>query len=370
MKKASFKFKIPNIQKTLIRQEMVANKNCENFIGATQVPVGIAGPIKVKSLQPLASRDYYLPLATTEGALVASINRGCKATRLSGGIRTFIENVGVTRGPLYQVKNLAEGQRLISFVSKNFKTLKKVAQERSQHLKLLEVKPYMVGKNVWLRFSFETGEAMGMNMATIACQKMSDWLYKKLEIRCLTLSGNLCVDKKPSWLNFTQGRGKKVWAEAIVKKKIVRQVLKTDPKKVVEVVRRKTHLGSAVSGSLAFNAHFANIVAALFLATGQDMAHVVEGSLGITQAEIEKNGDLYFSVFLPDLMLGTVGGGTGLPTQKEALGILGLDKAKSGDSLVLAQIVGAAVLAGELSLTAALAAGHLARAHQRLGRGE
>ena len=136
------------------------------------------------------------------------------------------------------------------------------------------------------------------------------------------------------------------------------------------MVKQKSHLGSIITGSMGFNAHYANIIAALFLSTGQDLAHVVEGAMGITDAEVEKNGDLFFSIYLPDVMVGTVGGGTHLPTQKEALKILGLDSKKKGDSLIFAQIVGAAVLAGELSLTAALASNHLAKAHQKLGRGK
>jgi len=362
------KFKLPNIQKTVITSEMVANRNCENFIGATQVPIGIAGPLKFK-IQNSKFKNYYLPLATTEGALVASVNRGCKATSLSGGINTFVEEVGVSRGPLFKVKNLAQGRRLIDFVKKNKEKLTKVVSQNEPFIKLVEITDQQVGKNVWLRFSFESGEAMGMNMATVACQRIADYIEEKLAISCFSLSGNFCVDKKPSWLNFIKGRGKKVWAEAIIKRSIVTEVLKTTPEKIVQIVLKKSQLGAIVSGSMAFNSHFANILAAIFLATGQDLAHVTEGSLGITEAELEGNGDLYFSVYLPDLMVGTIGGGTGLPTQKEALGILGLDRVKTGDGLVLAQIVAAAVLAGELSLTAALSAGHLARAHQKLGRG-
>lgn len=357
-------FKTENIKKTIITEKMVCQRNCENFIGATQVPLGIAGPLLIKPLK----RSYYLPLTTTEGALVASVNRGCKATGLSGGIETQVESVGPSRGPLFRVKNLKQAQKLTSFVKKNFSKIKTVARKGEPFIELLKIEPQIVGKNVWLRCFFETHEAMGMNMATIATQRIADFIKKKLSIDCLALSGNLCVDKKPSWTNFITGRGKKVWAEVTINKKVVSEVLKTTPEKIVQIVSKKSQLGSALSGSLGFNGHFANIIAALFLSTGQDSAHVVGGSLGITEAEVEKNGDLYFSVYLPSLMVGTIGGGTGLPTQKEALGILGLDKLKKGNSLVFAQIIGAAVLSGELSLTAALAAKHLAKAHQDLGR--
>ncbi|MBU0619167.1 hydroxymethylglutaryl-CoA reductase (NADPH) [Patescibacteria group bacterium] len=359
------KIKLENIANFSLDPNQIMGRNCENMIGVTQIPLGIAGPIAVK----LPAREYYLPLATTEGALIASVNRGCKATRLSGGIRVKVELKGVTRAPVFKVNNLAEAEKLITWIKKNFNQLKQQVEATSRYLKLLDIEPFITGKNLFLRFSYDTAEAMGMNMATIATQQAVSLIELKLKVKCVSLSGNFCVDKKASWLNFIQGRGKCVWAEARLKKAVVKQVLKTTPEKIVEVVLRKDFVGSAMSGSLGFNGHFANIVAALFLATGQDMAHVVEGSLGITTAELETNGDLYFSVYLPSLMLGTVGGGTGLATQKEALAILGLGQGKKGEALELAVIVGAAVLAGELSLTAALAAGHLVKAHEKLGRG-
>ena len=370
---SKLKLKTKNLRKikqTVITSEMVCNRNCENFIGATQVPIGVAGPLKIKN-QKSKIKNFWLPLATTEGALVASVNRGCKAVGLSGGVKIYVENVGAIRAPLFKVKDLEEGRKLAEFAKLGkFGKLAELVKKDEPFIKLLKIEPYQVGRNVWLRCFFDTSEAMGMNMATIACRKIADFIKQKLDIDCLALSGNLCVDKKPSWLNFITGRGKKVWAEAVIKKEAVKKILKTTPEKIVQVVQKKCHLGSMVSGSLGFNAHFANIVAAIFLATGQDIAHVVEGSMGITEAEVEKNGDLYFSVYLPDLMVGTVGGGTGLPTQKEALKILGFDKPKKGDSRRLAGIIGATVLAGELSLTAALSAGHLSRAHERLGRGK
>ena len=330
--------------------------NIENMIGWTKVPLGQAIGLVVNN------KSYDLPLATTEGALVASVNRGCKATKLSGGIKVLVENIGATRGPVFKVKNLTEGKKLIDWVGGHFKQLKRAAEATSPYLRLLDFTPAMLGKNVWLKFRFNTGEAMGMNMVTIATQSLVQLIKQKLNIDCVALSGNYCVDKKPSWLNFTGGRGKKVWAEAIVTRKIVKDVLKTSPEKIIEVVRDKHWLGSIMSGSMVGNGHFANIVAALFLSTGQDMAHVIEGSLGVTTAELE-NKDLYFSVYLPTLMVGTIGGGTRLPSQQKALKMLGEPSVKE-----LAGIIAGAVLAGELSLTAALASGDLARAHQLLGR--
>jgi len=358
-----------NMAKFTLDPKKIANRNCENMIGAIQVPMGIAGPLKVQSAK-CKVQSYYLPLATTEGALVASVNRGCKATRLSGGINVFVENVGATRAPVFRVKNLKEGRKLVDWTKKNFRKLKKIAEGTSSYLKFLKIQPTIFGRNVYLRFVFDASEAMGMNMVTLASRKMADFIRKGTKVECISVSGNLCVDKKPTWQNAILGRGKKVWAEAVLKRKIVKEVLKTTPEKISEVVYRKCLLGSAMAGSLGFNSHFANIVAAIFLATGQDMAHVVEGSLGITTAEVLKDNSLYFSVYLPDLMIGTVGGGTHLPTQKEALSILGLGKGRKGESLEFARIIGGAVLCGELSLVAALAGGHLVKAHEVLGRGK
>lgn len=361
--------KINHISNFSFPEEQVQNHNIENLIGVAQTPLGIAGPLKING--SYANGDFYLPLATTEGALVASISRGCKAISLSGGTEVIVENAGVTRAPVFKTKGINESKKFIAFVEKNFLMIKKIAETTSSHLKLLHLNPYMAGNNVWLRFSFATGDAMGMNMATIATEKIvKEFIEAQTKVKCISLSGNLCVDKKPSWLNFLEGRGKKVWVEAIIKKDIVAEILKTTSDKIDEVVRRKILYGGIISGSLGFNAHAANILAAIFLATGQDLSHVVEGSMAVTTTEITA-GDLQISCYLPDLMIGTVGGGTGLPTQKESLSILGIPdpKLKTGEQVLkLAEIIASAVLAGELSLLAALANGDLAIAHEKLGR--
>jgi len=355
--------KLMNIGCFSLDPKKIEGKNLENMVGCTQVPLGIAGPLRINK------RDCYLPLATTEGALVASVNRGCKAIYESGGGSVMVENIGATRGPVFKVKGLREARRLVKWLEKNESRLKREAKRGEKHIELLRTAPKVVGRNVYVRFCFETDEAMGMNMVTIASEKLARLIKKSLGVECVSLSGNYCVDKKPSWLNFIEGRGKQVWAEVVIKEKRVREVLGTTPARMLEVVRDKQWLGSIMSGSMGFNGHFANVVAAMFLATGQDMAQVVEGSLGVTTGELEGK-DLYFSVYLPSLMVGIVGGGTDLGTQKEGLGILGLDEIKKGGALRLAEVVGGAVLAGELSLTAALASGDLAKAHKRLGRGK
>jgi len=359
--------KLDNVACFSLDPEKIEGRNLEQMIGCVQVPLGIAGPLRVMAEKE--NNEYWLPLATTEGALVASVNRGCKATRLSGGIRVRSKSVGATRGPVFRVENLEEGKRLIDWIEKERGRLKKIVSRTSEYIELKEAVSKQAGKSVWVRLVFDTGEAMGMNMVTKAIGAIAKEIKKELRVDCLAVSGNYCVDKKPSWLNFLRGRGKEVWAEAVVRRSVVKEVLKTTPEKIVKVVENKQWLGSMMSGSMGFNAHFSNVVAAMFLATGQDMAQVVEGSMGVTVAEKEGK-DLYFSVYLPSLMVGTVGGGTGLATQREALSILGLEKIKKGDAVKLAEVIGAAVLAGELSLTAALASGDLVKAHERLGRGK
>ncbi len=371
--------KLEHIGKLSFDPTATENRNIENMIGATQVPLGVAGPLRIKNeelrMKPfdfaqgkneeLRMKNYWVPMATTEGALLASANRGCKAIFESEGCRVEVEKVGVTRGPVFRVTGIEQGKRLESWLSENEAVVEKVAEATSVHLNYKGFSVQMVGRNVWVRFGFDTGEAMGMNMVTKATQAIVELVEEELGIKCVALSGNACVDKKASWVNFINGRGRKVWAEVVVPVGVVREVLKAKVESVVEVVQRKQWLGSIMSGSMGFNGHFANMVAALFLATGQDLGHVVEGSVGVGTAEVLENGDLYFSVYLPDVMVGVVGGGTHLPTQKEALAILGV---KTADQL--AEVVGGVVLAGELSLTAALATGQLAQAHERLGRGK
>lgn len=361
----------PAIGSTIIDFVEVVGRNIENPIGAIQIPLGIAGPLKIEG--DYARGEYYIPLATTEGALVASVNRGCKALTLSGGVKTKILFDGMTRAPLFWTPNIEEAIRLTNWVEEKFADIKRVAESTTRHGKLKTVQTFIVGNNVWLRLVFETGDAMGMNMVTIASDKVCKYIEENFPgtTRCVALSGNLCVDKKSSLINTILGRGKSVVAEAIVKREVVAHVLKTTPEAIVEVNIRKNLLGSAKAGSQSFNAHYANIVAAIFIATGQDVAQVVESSMGFTWTEL-RNNDLYISVTLPSLEVGTVGGGTRLPTQREALKLLGVEGGGNPPGVnarKLAEIIAASVLAGELSLLAALSVGHLAKAHEKLGRG-
>jgi len=364
----TLKTKLFHIGNYSLNVKVASTKNCENMIGTVQIPLGVAGPLKIKS--SLQDREVFIPLATTEGALVASVSRGCKAISQSGGITVVSKKVGITRAPVFVVGNIKEGERIIKWVKNNFIEIKKITEGTSSHLKLLDINPWMVGKNLFLRFKFDSQDAMGMNMATIAGTLVADFIEKKTKAKLVSISGNVCVDKKPNALNLIEGRGVQVWADCVLPLEIVKKVLKTTPEKFVDVVTRKVYVGSIVSGSIGANSHAANVLAAIFAATGQDIAHIAEVSSVITTAEVVKKG-LYVSVFLSDLVVGTIGGGTGLETQKEALNILGVFGGDNGrNSQKLAEIIGATVLAGEVSLIASLSVNSLACAHRKLGRGE
>jgi hydroxymethylglutaryl-CoA reductase (NADPH) len=359
---------LSNIGKYSINEGVASSRNCENMIGTIQVPLGIAGPLKIKS--EFFEEEVFLPIATTEGALVASVARGCKAITLSGGATVISQKIGITRAPIFVVENILEGKKFVDWVYANVNKLRKIAESSSSHLRLLEIKPTSMGRNVYLRFRFDCQDAMGMNMATIAVTKIAEFIKEKKSVKCVAVSGNMCVDKKPNLLNFITGRGYSVSAEVLIPQKVVESILKTKIFDIVEVTQRKLMYGSLLSGSIGANAHFANILAAMFISTGQDVAHVGECCVGITTVEALKDS-LYASVYLPDLVVGTVGGGTVLETQKEALSIMGIVGGSSGrNAQKLAEIIGGAALAGEISLLASLAENSLASAHKRLGRGE
>ena len=342
-----YEIKLDNISSYTLDMERASARNIENSIGVLLLPMGIAGPLKING--EYCKREVFVPLATSEGALVASINRGASTITASGGVSARVISDIMTRAPAIKCENASDALKIRQWFVDNFAELKEI-----------------VGNYVYPRFVYSTGDSMGMNMVTIASEKILDKLADETTATHLALSGNVCVDKKPAAINIVEGRGKSVVADTLIPKDIVSKKLKTTAEAIVEVNIAKNLIGSAASGSMAYNAHYANMVAAIFLATGQDAAHVVEGSLGITTAE-SRNGDLYFSVNLPDLPVATVGGGTGLEVAHEGLEILGV--AGSGKAREYAEIVASTVLAGELSLVGALAAGHLARAHQELGRG-
>ena len=356
--------KLDQISNYTLDMELAFAKNIENPIGTIQVPIGVAGPVTINGEH--AKDDFFIPLATSEGALLASVNRGCSAITAAGGVNARVIGDKMTRAPVIKTESVVEAVKVKQWFEEKFDELKQIAESTTSHGKLIKIDPIIiVGNYVYPRFCYSTGDSMGMNMVTIATEKVLEKLYEDLGVHAIALSGNLCVDKKPAAINVVEGRGKTVVADILIPEAIVRTKLKTTAKAIEEVTTAKNLIGSAAAGSMAYNAHFANMIGALFLATGQDAAHVVEGSLGITTAE-DRDGDLYFSVNMPDLPIATIGGGTRLETANEGLQILGC--AGSGNVNKFAEIVISTVLAGELSLVGALAAGHLAKAHQELGR--
>ncbi|BAK54538.1 3-hydroxy-3-methylglutaryl-coenzyme A reductase [Sulfurisphaera tokodaii str. 7] len=363
--------KLPSIGSTILDYAEIKNRNAENVIGGIQIPVGVIGPLRVNG--DYAKGDFYVPLATTEGALIASVNRGAKAITKSGGARVKIIFDGMTRAPVFKLNSIEDVADFLKWIKDNFSKIKEIAESTTSHGKLMNIEPYVLGNNVWLRFVFETGDAMGMNMVTVATEKACEFIEREFgRAVCLAVSGNMCSDKKQSQVNSLHGRGKTVVAEALIPNDVIKTVLKSDSVLIHEVNLRKNWLGGARAGTMfQFNAHFANIVTAIFIATGQDVAQVVESSSGYTWTEIRDNG-LYISVTLTSLEVGTIGGGTRLPTQREALSIMRVDgpgNPPGSNARKFAEIVASTVLAGELNLLAALANKELGKAHLRLGRG-
>ncbi|MFC6733552.1 MULTISPECIES: hydroxymethylglutaryl-CoA reductase (NADPH) [unclassified Haladaptatus] len=345
-----------------------AKSAIENMVGAIQIPLGVAGPVPIHG--GAADGTFYLPLATTEGALLASVNRGLSAIRTAGGSTARVIKSKMTRAPVFRVQDVAESVEVVEWVRANEGKLKAAAEETTSHGELVDVTPYVVGDNVFLRFGYDTKDAMGMNMATIATEAACVLVEEETPASLVALSGNMCTDKKPAAINAIEGRGRTVVADVRIPRELVEERFKTTPEAIAEVNTRKNLVGSAKAGSLGFNAHAANTVAAMFLATGQDAAQVVEGSNAIVTAEARED-ELYASISLASLEVGTVGGGTKLPTQAEGLDILGLrggGDPPGANADALAEVIATGALAGELSLLSALASRHLSSAHAELGR--
>ncbi len=360
-------FRLKFINQTLLGDEW-EGKNIENMVGAVQVPLGVAGPIEL----PGWGR-FVVPLATTEAALVASVNRGLKVIREFGEVDYVVKYAGMTRGPIFKTSGLRQSFKVLEWAkNKGFDYLAGLAGKVSNHIRLIKVQGQVLGSYVFVRFRFDTDEAMGMNMVTYASEVLGYEIEKATGAKLVSLSGNFCADKKFSFANMMFGRGYQVWVEVRISDEGVKKVLKSQVDRLVEVYKSKVLYGTVLSGSLSFNAHVANVLAAFYLATGQDIAHVAENAHGFLVMEKEDKG-LYASLFLPNVNVGSVGGGTKLPTQDEAkrMVLAGLDKGvKVKKAQVLAGVVGVACLGAELSLMAALAEGKLACSHKVLtGRG-
>jgi hydroxymethylglutaryl-CoA reductase (NADPH) len=342
---------------------IVAEKNIENMIGCVQIPLGFVGPILINGGH--AKGEFLVPMATTEGALLASVSRGCNVISLAGGADVVIVKDEMTRAPVFRTEGVKHCAEVACWVDDHIDEVRAAAESTTKHGKLIKVRAFASGKNLYLRFSYDTGDAMGMNMATIATEAASRLIEEKTGAALVSVSGNVCTDKKPAAIDAIEGRGKVVLADVRISNYIMEDKLHTTAERAAETCFRKNLVGSAMALSYGFNAHMANMIAALYLATGQDPAQVVEGSMGMTTAEVV-DGGLYLSVRIPCVEVGTVGGGTRLPCQSEALSMI--DCVGLGKSKKLAEIIGAVVLAGELSTLAAQAAGELGNAHKTLGR--
>jgi len=343
----------------------------ENVIGYIPIPVGMAGPLL------LDGKNVNIPMATTEGCLIASTHRGCKAISKSGGARSSILDDGMTRAPCVRLSSVVRAAELKKWIenTENFYQIATAFNSTSRFARLHSVKVAVAGRQAYIRFKSSTGDAMGMNMVSKGVEKALEVLTQYFpELEIMSLSGNFCTDKKPAAVNWLEGRGKSVVCEATISGEIVADVLKTTVAALVDLNINKNLIGSAMAGSVGgFNAHASNVVTAIYLATGQDPAQNVESSNCITLMEATNDGkDLYMSVSMPSIEVGTVGGGTHLPAQSACLNILGVRGASTerpgANAQMLARVVAGAVLAGELSLMSALAAGHLVRSHLKHNR--
>ncbi|XP_029299966.1 3-hydroxy-3-methylglutaryl-coenzyme A reductase-like [Cottoperca gobio] len=345
---------------------------CENVIGYMPVPVGVAGPLL------LDEKQFYIPMATTEGCLVASTNRGCRALSLSGGCHSSILADGMTRGPVVRLPSACRAAEVKVWLetSDGFSRIKEAFDQTSRFARLEKLLVGLAGRNLYIRFQSQTGDAMGMNMLSKGTEQALQRLRQQYpDVEVLSVSGNYCTDKKSAAINWILGRGKSAVCEATVPANVVREVLKSSTASLVELNINKNLVGSAMAGSIGgFNAHAANIVAAIYIACGQDPAQTVGSSNCITQMEPAgpEREDLYISCTMPSIELGTVGGGTNLAPQQaclQMLGVQGSSASQPGENArQLARVVCATVLAGELSLMSALAAGHLVKSHMAHNR--
>jgi hydroxymethylglutaryl-CoA reductase (NADPH) len=350
----------------------VVGQCAENVIGYCPIPVGVAGPFKIDD------ETFHIPMATTEGCLIASTSRGCKAISMCGGATTVLTRDGMARGPVVQFPNIVATADCKKWLDgEGFDIVKAAFDSTSRFGRLSTLKTAMAGRSLFIRFSTTTGDAMGMNMISKGVEKALSVVAENFPtMQIVSISGNYCTDKKPAAINWIEGRGKSVVAEAVIKGSVVEKVLKTTVRAIVELNQTKNLVGSAMAGSVGgFNAHASNILTAIYLATGQDPAQNVESSNCITLMEAVNDGnDLLISCSMPSIEVGTIGGGTTLPPQAamlEMLGVKGPHPNEPGaNARKLARIICASVMAGELSLCAALAAGHLVQSHMQHNRAQ
>ncbi|MEZ5347322.1 MAG: hydroxymethylglutaryl-CoA reductase [Pyrinomonadaceae bacterium] len=297
--------------------------NCENFTGVAQIPIGFAGPIKVNG--EFADGEFLVPLATTEGTLIASYNRGIKVLNLSGGVKCTVVSDAMQRAPVFVFEDARAGRKFISWMNDNFAAIKEQAEGTSSVAKLKDLDPYTANKFVYVRFNYTTGDAAGQNMVGRATFAACSWIidnYEAGKIKHFYLESNFATDKKASQVNIMRTRGKRVTAECTIPRNVLIEHMRVEPESLTYHAG-VANIGSILSGANNNGAHSANGITAMFIATGQDVANVSESSAGILYSELTPEKDLYISITIPSLIVATYGGGTGLATQKECLEILG-----------------------------------------------
>lgn len=338
--------------------------NIEHFIGMAQVPVGLAGPINVNGEH--AKGEFYVPLATTEGTLAASYNRGMKLLNASGGVTVTVVDDCMQRAPVFVFKSAREAKTFANWVEENMELIREQANATDPFVNLRDIQIFKSNKFTFLRFNFTTGDAAGQNMVGRATFVACSWILERYpDVANFFLESNMATDKKASHINILHTRGKRVVAEATIKQSDLIEIMRVDPKQI-DAHSRAAGIGSFLSGANNTGLHAANGIAAMFIATGQDAANVAEASTGILYTELTDEGDLYLSITLPSLIIATCGGGTGLGTQTECLQIM--DCAGPGKAQKFAEIVGAVVLAGEISLASAISSLDWVPSHEELGR--
>ena len=338
--------------------------NIENFIGVAQVPVGVAGPLLVNG--EYAKGEFYVPLATTEGTLVASYNRGMKMLRAAGGVTTTVSDDAMQRAPVFIFRDAREAREFGFWLKDNFEAIKQHAETTSRIGKLHDIEQYAASRFLFLRFNFTTGDAAGMNMVSKATKAACDWICSaNPTVEHYYLESNFATDKKASQINLLHTRGKHVTAEATIPAHLMQTMMRSNINRFYRG-RQIVNLASMLSGVNNNGAHSPNAITALFIATGQDAANVVESSAAAVYAEIMPNGDYYYSITIPSLIVATYGGGTGLATQRECLELLGCYG--TGGVKKLAEIVAATVLCGEMSLGGAIVSEEWVSSHDELGR--
>lgn len=338
--------------------------NIENFVGVAQVPIGIAGPLRIKG--EFAEGEFYVPMATTEGTLVSSYNRGMRVLTESGGVKTTVVDDAMQRAPAFLLQNALESREFGHWIEDHFHEIRTEAESTTDTGHLRNIDQFAVGPVRYLRFNYTTGDAAGQNMTGKATYAACEWIVRHFPLPVsYCLSGNVDTDKKHSQLNMLLTRGKRVVAEAILPHELMHRYLHIDSADIVRA-REIAMAGAFMAGSSSTGAHAANGLAAIFIATGQDAANIAESHATITYTQVLENGDFYWSITLPSLIVATYGGGTGLATQRqclEMLGCYGRGKVKK-----FAEICAATVLAGEISLVAAMLHGDWVASHERLGR--